>query len=176
MKSLKIENLGAYCDAREQIFLQKILLHVQTRVAEKRERFRGLVDSWYAFYMREGFVKTTGSVQWFNFKDLAQKRHHPAIWKMHFISDKAKQVLISGGSDRLIKDHAVPVKILLQELSALKPITTADVKAFLLNRYRLGIITKCEDDQLCGPLKSGFLPSSLEFDCFARYRVVGICV
>lgn len=174
MKMQKIGDIKSHCEKKEQDYLQKILQYIQTDGSDKSESFRTLVDSWYGYYMGEGFVKRTGSVQWFNRSNLAQKRHLAAICKMHFISAEANKVLNSDTDDHLIKDHSVPVNILRKELSALKPLDTEGVKTFLLNRYRLGVITKCEDNKLSGPLKSGFPSGSSTFDILARYKAVGI--
>ena len=170
----KIGDIKSHCEKMEHVFLQKILQYIQTDGSDKSETFRTLVDSWYGYYMGEGFVKRTGSVQWFNRSDLKQMRHKPAICRMHFISSKAKMVLNSDGFEPLVKDHSVPVNILRKELSALKPLNTDGVKAFLLNRYRLGVITESEDKDLCDRLKSGFPSGSSTSDIFARYKAVGI--
>jgi hypothetical protein len=174
MKMQKIDDIKSYCEKKEQDFLQKILQYIQPDGSDKSEKFRTLVDSWYGYYMGAGFVKRTGSVQWLNRRDLAQKRHHAAICKMHFISAEAKKVLNSDRDDHLIKDHSVPVNILRKELTALNPLDTEGVKTFLLDRYRLGVITKCEDNKLSGPLKSGFPSGRSTLDSLARYKEVGI--
>ena len=71
MKMQKIGDIKSHCEKMEHVFLQKILQYIQTDGSDKSETFRTLVDSWYGYYMGEGFVKRTGSVQWFNRSDLA---------------------------------------------------------------------------------------------------------
>jgi hypothetical protein len=172
---IKIANLKSRCQKMEQVFLNKILQYILTGCTSPPENFRTLVDSWYGYYMGDGFIKSTGTVQWFNRADLAKKRHLGAVQKMHFISSDAQKVLATGLAVPLVKDHSVPVKVLCSELSALKPKNVQDVKIFLLNRYRLGVITKCEDNRLCGPLKSGFGPGhSTTYGTFYRYLAARI--
>jgi hypothetical protein len=171
----KIANLTSYCQIMEQVFLDRIFQHIQPSGFNQPDNFRTLVDSWYGYHMGKGFIKSTGSVQWFNRADLAKPRHLFAIKKMHFISSDAQKVLATGLAVPLVKDHSVPVKVLCSELSALKPKNVQDVKIFLLSRYRLGVITKCEDSRLCGPLKSGFGPGhSTTYGTFYRYLAARI--
>jgi hypothetical protein len=95
---------------------------------------------------------------------------------MHFVSCAAREVIVSGRSSiDLVKDHAVPCKVLKEELAsaALQANWGVDeVENFLDARYRLGIITKAEDGELSKKFKQE-LPSG-RADPFARYELVGI--
>lgn len=54
---------------------------------------RNLIDSWFAYWGGRFYLKSTGSVQWFNYKNLASPRLRNAVKSMHFISQDAWNVL-----------------------------------------------------------------------------------
>lgn len=155
-------------------YLEQILILVNMENAPGCD-FRTLIDSWYAHHMGTGFVTKKGNVQWFNRGQLKKPSRLPAILQMHFISRDAWEVLHS--QDRtlevaLVKDHAVPVKILFQELKKLSgansPLSLRSVENFLLERYRVGIITKDEDYRLNDKKLRSALPSHCTH-AFSRY-------
>ena len=114
--------------------------------------FRTFLDSWYAYHRAGRFLNGRGYDQWFNRGDLRQERHRKTMRESSdsiFISVDAWEVLqgTKDGVD-LVKDHAVPVSALYDELIALKPKTIVDVEQHLLERYQLGIITQEENTRL----------------------------
>jgi hypothetical protein len=90
---------------------------------------------------------------------------------MHFISEQAWLVLNGKVEDALVKDHAVPVKVLIDELKSLRDPTLQDVQKHLMDRYRLGVITKTEDNRFRNPEpKLIWRMPATDNSCFARYH------
>ena len=70
-------------------------------------------------------MKRTGTVQWLNRSDLARPRNQKTVESIEFISGDAWAVLKGQvGGVRLMKDHAVPVGVLYDQLNAQNPHTS----------------------------------------------------
>ena len=130
---------------------------------------RSLLDSWYAYWMGRPYVKSTGTVQWFNHRELALPRLRDAVKSMHYISKDAWDVLTERAPpQRLMKDHAVPVKVLRREIKTKRFATIGQLEQFLIDRYRVGVITKTEDVRL-GKVFKDEMPRDASSE-YARYR------
>ena len=144
----------AFLDEQRQAFLTRILGCVLQGDRRKVIRngpdgLRTYLDSWYANHKGGGFVKSTGTVQWFNRGDLRHSRHRKTMQDNEFISLAAWDVLRgkNEGVD-LVKDHAVPVCIMYDEMVSANLKSTGDIERYLLERYRFGILTGEEDRRL----------------------------
>jgi hypothetical protein len=130
---------------------------------------RTLFDSWYAHWKGPPYVKSTGTVQWFNYREMALPRLREAVKSMHYVSKDAWDVLIEKvAAQRLMKDHAVPVKVLRREIKAKSFATVEQLERFLIDRYRVGVITKTEDDRLPKDLRAD-MPDG-DHSEYARYN------
>ncbi len=135
----------------------------------KRNDPRTLLDSWFAYSRGRLYLKSTGSVQWFNHKDLEKPRLREAVVGMHFVSEDAWNVLFGKApSQGLVKDHAVPVKVLRREIKEKNFQDIAELEQFLIDRYRLGVITNSENAKLRGGLAHE-LPDNDRSE-YARYN------
>ncbi len=113
-------------------------------------------------------MKSTGTVQWFNHRELALPRLREAVKSMHYISKDAWDVLTERAPpQRLMKDHAVPVKVLRREVKAKRFATIGQLEQFLIDRYRVGVITKIEDGRL-GKVFKDEMPGDASSE-YARY-------
>lgn len=95
---------------------------------------------------------------------------------MHFISDMAFDAIEQGSDLRLIKEHSIPVRVLRKILIQQEPKTTTDIENILLRFYRLGVLTKDEDDILRLKGLSSKMPRHWDTteNVFSRYEVAGI--
>lgn len=95
---------------------------------------------------------------------------------MHFISDMAFDVIEQGSEVRLIKEHSIPVHVIQKILIQQNPKTIDDIENILLRFYRLGVLTKDEDDILRSKGLNSKMPTSwdLNDNAFSRYEVAGI--
>jgi hypothetical protein len=87
---------------------------------------------------------------------------------MHFFSKDAWDVLTKATQQRLMKDHSVPVKVLRREINAKCFATIEELERFLIDRYRVGVITKIEDNRLPSELKAD-MPVEDQAE-YARYN------
>lgn len=144
--------------------------------------FRTFIDNWYGYYKGGDFVNRNGKPKWFNKPN--PKKEKSALLQMDFISKNAKK-LIDGLDDSkgtLVKDHSIPVKILRKLMingDSGPIIGICNIEDFLLNHYRLGVITKTEDalfrDKKLDKKLISEMPKNWDGkEHFARYHVVGI--
>jgi hypothetical protein len=135
---------------------------------------RTLLDNWFAFWSGRLYLKSTGTVQWFNRKDLFVPRLRDAVKSMHFISKDAWDVLVERAPlQSLVKDHSVPVKVLRREIKAAAFNTVEQLEHFLCERYRLGVITATEHTRLNKEGLGAEMPSN-DHSEYARYSRVNI--
>ncbi len=142
----------------------------------KSNKFRTLIDSWFAYHNHEinGLLKSTFTVQWLNKGDLANKKLKTGLLSLHpthFISCDAWHVLEQETKEHLVKDHSIPVVVLETKLKQIAPRTIEEVETFLLTYYRLGIITKQEDNRTnLAKLRKNMPIEWNERNPFARYE------
>jgi len=135
---------------------------------------RTFVDEWFAYHRGGVFLNRNGAPRWFNNPNPVTQRE--ALSQMHFVSDAAQEVLDGESDSRLIKEHAVPVKVLKNLLCRIEEPTHEKVEECLLANYKLGVLTKTEDLLLNSMKLSSSMP--LDWDgsnVWARYEVAGIC-
>ena len=195
-----MKNREDFCEQRCREWLESILNYIQdpdseygvpdakfldikgrlkTQRGEKHPTFRTMVDSWFAYrhHRWEGFVTPRSfGVQWLNKGNLRNPRIAEAMLTLpqgHFVSHAARHVLRNRTDEWLVKDHAVPLKVMKTELEELCPSSTEEVESYLLRRYRLGIITKDEDKKFLRPkphlresMPDGYAPEEV----FGRYQ------
>lgn len=161
--------------ARENAYLQHMLIFLESGETSS-SFFRTLVDNWYAYYRGDAFLKSTGSPLWFNAvkpKDLNSKGR--ALSQMDFVSENAEAVLTHKAQGILVKDHAVPVKLLRDRLIEEQPTSLEPIREFLCTWYKLGVITEEEHRRLSDLGCKDKMPS--EWDgrsVFARYEFAEI--
>ena len=135
---------------------------------------RSFIDYWFAYHKQGAFLNSKNNPIWHN--NPSPKKDKDALLGMHFISDMALDVLEQGSSVRLIKEHSIPVSVIQKILIQQKPKTINDIENILLRFYRLGVLTKHEDDILRLKGLNSKMPTSWDFNdsVFSRYEVAGI--
>lgn len=153
--------------------------------------FRTFIDNWYAFETGTGHLTKGERPIWFN--NPCAKTHNSALRAMHFQSVSAAAVIEFAGTDprrylearqakdtavRLMVDHAIPLRVLVQLLSAAakgEPPSRENIRAHLRRWYRLGVITAAEDARLNQRGLRSAMPASWDGkDLYARYAEAGI--
>ncbi len=172
---LPYDQFPTHCLSERYRYLNLILQNPDGHPLKGSDKSRTLFDSWYAHWRGPPFVKSTGSAQWFNRKDLEAHRFRDAVRSMHFVSKDAWDVLDAwdvsterAPEQRLMKDHSVPVKILRREIKAKNFATVDQLEQFLIDRYRVAVITKIEDGRLSKNLKA-HMPDG-DHSEYARYN------
>ena len=94
---------------------------------------------------------------------------------MHFVSKSALDVINNNFKTRLIKEHALPVSV-IYELLFQESLKERDVEEFLINYYRLGVLTFDEDKKLTEAKLKYKMPLewNKSMNVLYRYKVVGI--
>ena len=135
---------------------------------------RSCVDYWFAYHMRGPFLNKNDNPNWHN--NPSPIKHKDALLKMHFISETAYDVIMEGSEVRLIKEHSIPINVIRKILVQEKPTNIKDIENILLRFYRLGVLTKDEDDILSSKGLNSKMPDSWDFskNVFSRYEVAGI--
>lgn len=136
----------------EATYLKHILIAVEDD--DRAAPFRTFVDNWFAYKEGGAWLNGRGRPHWFN--NPCPARHRDALCNAHFVSQAAARVLAGLARERLVKDHAIPASVLRDILFAAKPDSLLAVRTLLLEWYRIGVITKAEDDLLAA---SGFRSS-----------------
>lgn len=108
--------------------------------------FRTFVDNWFAYSHGNHMLNSKGRPKWFNNPDPIKERE--ALLSMHFVSADAKKVLNGELEDRLVKDHAIPIRVLRELIHEMPDQSISSIKTFLMENYRLGVVTKSEDKRL----------------------------
>lgn len=135
---------------------------------------RSFIDYWFAYHKQGAFLNSKNNPRWYN--NPSPEKDKDALLGMHFISDMAQDVIEQGSSVRLIKEHSIPVNVIRKILIQQKPKTINDIENILLRFYRLGVLTKYEDDILRLKGFNSKMPTSWDFNdsVFSRYEVAGI--
>jgi hypothetical protein len=165
-------------------FLEHIVIYFKSGFAPK-SLLRTFIDNWYAYEKASKgitcFLNKNGNPIWFNKPDPI--KHKNALLEMDFISEGAKKlilsedqtILINNKHHRLIKEHSIPVAILYKILRKEENLNVDQTELILQKYYKLGVLTKSEDDLL----NSKGLRSKMPRECiyenvFARYDAIGI--
>ncbi|MDA1311470.1 MAG: hypothetical protein O2985_17960 [Proteobacteria bacterium] len=156
-----------------EAYLEHIHIFVRSRDSELRN-LRTFLDNWFQYDKGKPFLNNNCRPIWFNKPDPV--KYKDALLRMHFVSEDARRVIDGGLQEHLVKDHAVPVKVIGKILMDDKTITSASLQERLCTIYRLGVITKSEDLKLNAAGLRQKMPSDWRIgdDVFARYVRVGI--
>ena len=154
-------------------YLKHILLFIRSNNPDNH-LFRNFIDSWFAYHKKGPFLNSNMRPRWFN--NPCPIKDRSALLSMHFVSAAAFQSMETKRKIRLIKEHAIPVSVLLKLLRATKPRKLSDVENFLLQFYRLGVITKEEDNRVSRSGYKSTMPAGWSNDCsvWARYEIAEI--
>ena len=135
---------------------------------------RSFIDYWFAYHKQGPFLNSNNNPTWHN--NPSSVKDKDALLGMHFISDMAFDVIEQGSEVRLIKEHSIPVHVIQKILIQQNPKTIDDIENILLRFYRLGVLTKDEDDILRSKGLNSKMPTSwdLNDNAFSRYEVAGI--
>ena len=157
----------------ENSYLEHISIFLKSG-NENKHLLRTFIDDWFAYSTGGPFLNKNGKPKWFNKPDPIKDKD--ALLQMHFISNQAKHVIKNKYDTRLIKEHSVPVAVIYDILRREANPSSKMVKNILLKYYRLGVLTKIEDEKLSRRgFKSSMPPNwSLDDDVFARYNEAGI--
>lgn len=138
--------------------------------------FRTFMDSWFAYHVGGPLLSANSRPHWLN--NPCPVRHRDALLTAHWVSANAALTLAGVRSDRLVKDHAVPVSVLRDQLMSQPPADLDAAREFMIRNYRIGIITIEEDDALTAASLRSRMPSGwrLGDSPFARYDAAGICI
>lgn len=154
---------------------QACLLHLQTflRFGEPDGRLvRTFVDSWYAMDRGGPLLEPSGRPLWLNNPD--PRKVGPALLACDFVSANAL-TRIQRGEMGLIKDHAIPVRVLRERLAALEDTSAESIEALLRRFYAVGVITTDEDRRLNSKRLNNKMPAGWDgVSKFARYEAADI--
>jgi hypothetical protein len=156
----------------EESYLKYILIAVEIR--DHSAPFRTFFDNWFAFKEGGPFLNGNSHPHWYN--NPCPDKHGEALRRAHFVSLHAARTLGGIASERLVKDHAIPVAVLRDLLFDEQPNSIEEVRVVLLRYYRFGIITDEEDRTLNAAGLRSRMPADwiTELSPFARYERVGI--
>ena len=130
---------------------------------------RTFVDDWFAYHTGGPFLNRAGRPRWFNRP--CPIKNKEALLSMHYISEQAEKVIKNGAGDSLIKEHAVPVRVLRTLFDEMKSPTISEVEKFLLRHYRLGVLTTSDNRLLKEAGLNSSMPKNWDgVDMFARYN------
>ena len=165
-------------------FLEHIVIYYNSGFKPK-SLLRSFVDNWYAYDKACNgipyFLNSNGNPIWFN--NPHSVKHKNALLEMDFISEGAKELIFSTNKSklhenkdsRLIKEHAIPIAYLFDLLAKEADLNTESVEAILLKYYKLGVLTKAEDDLLNKAKIRSKMPSNWDKEnVFSRYDVIGL--
>jgi hypothetical protein len=154
----------------EEAYLDHILLHLRSCDPDDRP-LRTYLDSWYAHHVGRAMLELRiPRPQWVNTGDIA-KRPELAM-QGHAISVEAADQIERGNASFLVKDHVIPLAQLIPELKSREWTDRADLRAFLLERYRVAVVTKAEHSRLGrgdSARKKRSSPTLSNKDPYARY-------
>lgn len=152
------------------------LRHIQiaTEARDRAAPFRTFFDNHFAYRSGGPFLSRTGTPLWFNAP--CPKRDREALMGAHFVSAEAMRVIAGLSSEALVRDHAIPVRVLRDLLMNAHAPTIQLINGYMQDFYRLGIITRSEDQRLNAAGLRSTMPEGWTGRCspFARYDVVGI--
>ena len=154
--------------------LKHVEIYLEAKEYETGGPFRTFIDNWFQLSMRGAFLNSNGRPIWFN--NPTRDKHFDALLSMHFISEDAMAVLNGQKNERLVKDHSVPVAVIRDILISQKNIGFINIEDTLVRNYRLGVITKGDDEKLNKQGLRSKMPDGWKDgdDPFARYASIGL--
>lgn len=159
-------------------YLTYLKIHIKTS-NPSGTLIRSFLDSWFAYKMQGNFLSKGNRERWFNKKDIAPKNlsdvTRDCLLRMHFISKNALDSINLRSEIELVKDHAVPVKIIHKILRQDLNPSEESIEKILQNYYTLGVITSDEDKSLNKLGLKSEMPKDWDgMNVFARYEKAGI--
>lgn len=152
------------------------LRHVQIAVEARDQAapYRTFFDNFYAYFRGGPLLNQAGRPHWFN--NPCPQKHRNALMTVHFVSSTAARVLAGLYTERLVRDHAIPVAVIREILMNAHRPSDELVERYLRSFYRLGLITESEDERInAAGLRSRMPENWHPHDgAFARYEAVGI--
>lgn len=152
------------------------LKHIQiaTVAKDRAAPFRTFFDNLHAYRVGGPYLSMNGRPIWLN--SPCPRRHRDALLGAHFVSVEAMRVITGLRDEPLVKDHATPVAVLRELLIEGECSTVDEVKTIMGGFYRIGIITRSEDNRLIAAGLRSKMPQGwmLKHGPFARYEAVGI--
>lgn len=134
---------------------------------------RTLLDSWFAYECGGDFVKPTGNPRTFN--KPTGRLEFAALGQLRCRSVDAQRVLEGRASERLIKDHCIPVAalrwLMLEELP--DDPTLDAVEDWLRRRYHVAALTFAENERIA--FSDRMPPAWDGADPYARYVGIELC-
>jgi hypothetical protein len=155
-------------------YLNHIKIFIDSKNNDKH-LLRCFIDNWFAYHKKGPFLSKNNKPVWFNKPNPVKSKD--ALLSMHFISKKAFEVIKNQNLDvRLIKEHSIPVSIIYDLLLEQDFNNENDIEIFLLKYYRLGVLTKDEDNVLAKEGLKKKMPENwnMQMNVFYRYEKVGI--
>lgn len=152
------------------------LRHIQiaTEARDRAAPFRTFFDNLHAYRTGGALLSRTGKPLWFNAP--CPTRDREALLSAHFVSTEAMRVIAGLSHEPLVRDHAVPVSVLRELLMNAHAPTIDLVDGYMRDFYRLGIITRSENERLnAAGLRSKMPEGWTAHDTpFARYEAAAI--
>ena len=160
-------------DKLKNSYLTHIMIFVDSQNNDKH-LLRTFIDNWFAYYKKGPFLSKNNKPLWFNNPDPFKCRD--ALLNMHFVSKRALDVINNNLDTRLIKEHALPVSVIYELLYKENLKKERDVEDFLINYYRLGVLTFDEDKKLTEAKLKYKMPLewNKNMNVLYRYEVVEI--
>ena len=168
-----LTKLGASVDQVEAC-LRHIQIFLEAKEYETGGPFRTFIDNWFQLKVGGVFLNRNGRPIWFN--NPTKAKHFDALLSMDFISENALKVLEGLSDERLVKDHSIPVAVIRDILIDQKDKSLLKIEETLLDNYRLGVITKTDDNELNKQGLRAKMPSNWHVgdNQFARYAKIGL--
>ena len=154
-------------------YLKHIKIFIDSKNNDKH-LLRTFLDNWFAYHKEGPFLSKNNRPVWFNNPNPIKTRD--ALLSMHFVSKKALKVINENLDIKLIKEHSLPVSVIYELLLKQDFKNENDIEIFLLNYYRLGVLTKDEDNILSSIGLKYKMPEdwNIKMNVFYRYEVAGI--
>jgi len=93
----------------------------------------------------------------------------------HLIKKSKNAIIAEYNFEKTEVEHAVPLKIIVDELLKLDPLTSKNIEKLLINLYRVCIVSKSEHEKLSVAKLRSKMPDDWDRkDPYARYKKVGI--
>jgi len=156
-------------------YLDHILIYLKSN-ERGSPPLRMFLDNWFAYSHQGPFLSPNGNPVWFNNPDPSKLKVREALLSMHYVSKGAIDVINGDSDDKLVKEHSVPISILKDILYSKMPKNKSTLNNLLLTYYRLGVLTKTEDNLLKTNGLNSKMPKNWNstMNVFARYDQCGI--
>lgn len=175
MNYIKIK-LKADQDRLKYSYLTHLKVHNNTKNPDGT-LVRAFADKWFAYSKKGNFLTKNNRERWFNGlkANSLSEVNRDCLLNMHFISKDALWSIKKKSNTNLIKDHIVPIKVIHKILQTDTKRTEEDIELLLKKYYRIGVITKNEDQMLNSFQLKSKMPDDWDGDdIYARYKRANI--